>query len=676
MKCHKRIAVIVLGILMGMPSTVFSRSSIDSLVLRRMFNYSRNYTPNNVTGHTTNVYIKSNFNVWRRNTTLWLVPSMYSIAEGDRYLVSESYNKLIFNDINDYEKKRHVSYSTIRHNRRTLPTVVEFMTPNIYDVCLYDDHILSPFNYYNRHFYRYHVLPSINGRVIIEFKPRLPDNTQLVSGQAYVDIRTGRVHKAIFNGEFDMISFHTESIQGEEGVRSLLPKECRTNVVFYFMGNKIYSTLEAIFDCPVNLPDSIDDQFSLEMMDSIRPIPLTAQEKHILNEFAERHKPDTTQMEDTMPRKFNFAKDVLQDAIGDNLVTSIRYRTDHAYLKISPILNPQYLSYSSSHGFSYKIKLGAEYYFNSHRFFEFNPRLGYNFKYKKPYFTLPLYFNYNPKRNGQVQVVYGNGNRIGNGDIIDDIKREQGDTVVLSDKLHLFGDNYLIVSNNVVAFDWLEITSGFTYHHRVAYQPEELKKYGKQQVFNSFAPMLSVKLRPWKKGPVLSVDYERGIEGIINSDIDYERWEFDGSLKYDLNPLRKINLKLGLGFYSRKKDSYFVDYIHFRDDKLPEGWDDDWTGNFQLLDSRWYNESRYYARANLSYESPFLVMSWFPLIGHFFEKERFYLSALSIDHTRPYTELGYGFTTRLVSIGVFTSFLRERYQNVGCKFTFELFRRW
>ena len=140
MKCQKWITVIVLGILMGMPSTGFTRSRVDSLVLSRIFEYCSSYTPNNVSGHTTNVYVKSNFNVWRRNPTLWLIPTMYSIAEGDRYLVSESYNKLRFNDINNYEKTRKVSYSTIRHNRRALPTVVEFMTPNIYDVCLYDDH--------------------------------------------------------------------------------------------------------------------------------------------------------------------------------------------------------------------------------------------------------------------------------------------------------------------------------------------------------------------------------------------------------------------------------------------------------------------------------------------------------------------------------------------------------
>lgn len=642
-----------------------------------MFSYRRNFTPNDVYGFTSNVYIKSNINVWRRNPTLWLIPTMYSIADGNRYLVSESYNKIYFNDVDNYEAQRQVCYSTIRHNRRAMPTVVEFMTPDIYDVSLYKDHVLSPFNRHNRRYYQYHVLPSINNNVIIEFKPRLPSNTQLVSGEAHVYVPTGRIIKAIFRGEFDMIRFRTETVQGDEGARSLLPKECRTNVVFKFMGNQIYSTYDAIYDCPVDLPDSLKNVFDLALMDSVRPIPLTAQERHVLNEYAERHKPDTTEVVDTMPRKFNFVKDVLQDAIGDNLVTSIRYESEHAYMKLWPILNPQYVSYSSRHGLAYKLKFGARYHFNAHRFFEFYPWVGYNFKYRKPYFTLPLYFNYNPKRNGQVQVIYGNGNRIGNSYILDDIKHEHGDTLHIDDKqLDFFDDDYLTISNNVVAYDWLEITSGLTYHHRVAYNPEEMARFGKPQVFNSFAPMLSLKLRPWRRGPVLSVDYERGIKGVLDSDIDYERWEFDSSIKYDMKPLRKINAKVGVGFYSRKKNSYFVDYNHFRDNKLPEGWDDDWTGNFQLLQSRLYNESDYYARANFSYESQFLFMSWLPLLGHYMEKERFYLSALSIAHTRPYYEIGYGLTTRLVSLGFFASFLNTEFQDFGCKFTFELFRRW
>jgi hypothetical protein len=70
------------------------------------------------------------------------------------------------------------------------------------------------------------------------------------------------------------------------------------------------------------------------------------------------------------------------------------------------------------------------------------------------------------------------------------------------------------------------------------------------------------------------------------------------------------------------------------------------------------------------------VGTWLPLLGRIIEKERLYFSALSIDNTRPYYELGYGFSTRFVSLGLFTSFLSSEFQRFDVKFTFELFRRW
>ena len=75
-KCNKLIRLIVLGMLTSVSSTVFSRDVVDSLVITRIFNYQRDYTSKNVDGFTTNVYTKFNYNVWRRNATLWLIPSM------------------------------------------------------------------------------------------------------------------------------------------------------------------------------------------------------------------------------------------------------------------------------------------------------------------------------------------------------------------------------------------------------------------------------------------------------------------------------------------------------------------------------------------------------------------------------------------------------------------------
>lgn len=640
-----------------------------------MFSYRRNFTPGTISGHSSTVYVKRNFNVWRRDFTLWLIPSMYSIAEGDRSYLSESFNKLWFKDFDEYDDHRQLTFSTIHHNRHTMPITKEFLMPNIYGVCLFDDHVLSPFNRDNKRYYRYRMRYTEGDSAFVYFKPRLMKNTQLVSGQAVVDVNTGRVMRTVIDGEYDMMRFHSETVQGDYGVHSLLPKRCKTHLVFKFLANQVYFNNEAVFDCP-ELPDTLRDVFDAAMMDSIRPLTLSPSERQLFDTWTANHKPDTISVADTV-KHFNFAKDVLQDAIGDNLISSIRFESEHARMKMSPILDPSYVSYSRSHGFAYKLKLGAYFNFDSQHNLEFQPWCGYNFKYKKFYFTVPVYFNYSPKRHGKLTVIYGNGNRIANGSVIEEIQREHNDSLNLDDKqLDYFDDNYLTVSNNVMVARGLDIATGFTYHRRVPYNPEELWHYGMPQKYYSFAPMLTVKLQPWPKGPLLSVDYERGLKGIFGSSIDYERWEFDSSWKYELNPLRKLNGRFGAGFYTRKKDNFFVDYIHFRDNKLPGGWDDDWSGDFQLLNSNWYNSSSYYIRANFSYETHFLLASWLPLLGHFIEKERLYVSALSIDNSRPYSELGYGFSTRLVSIGLFGSFLNNHFQSFDCKFTIELFRRW
>ena len=181
---------------------------------------------------------------------------------------------------------------------------------------------------------------------------------------------------------------------------------------------------------------------------------------------------------------------------------------------------------------------------------------------------------------------------------------------------------------------------------------------------------------PWQKGPVLTANYERSFKKIFGSNLQYERWEFDGAFKYNYRGMRFLNFRAGAGFYTNRSTDYFVDFTNFRDNNLPEDWDDNWSGDFQLLDSRLYNESDYYMRGNISYESPLLFAKWFPYLGKYIEKERFYVSSVLLEKTRPYSELGYGFTNRYISIGLFASFLGSEFQKCGVSFDFELFKRW
>ena len=662
------IKIWMLGVICFTPGFLYAEENADSLLVSRVFDYQRNYAYC-VEGYENNVYLKYSFFTDKRNFTLFLIPHMYSIAKGDRAYVGESYCRMIYKDLNDYELKRQVSVGNIAHYSKALPTVLELLTPNLYNVCLFPQHILSPFHRSNAHYYRYRVTIIGNGQAVIAFKPILP-NTQLVSGQAYVRFETGQITMVELEGEYDMIDFKVSIQQGESGVQSLLPKHCELEARFDFMGNHVRSYFDAYYDCPTTLPDTLESVNDMALMDKVRPVPLEETEQKVYDDYYQDD--DDTQDNDTIAHHGSrFWKDIMWDVVGDNLFTSINAGNDVASIRFSPLLNPQYLSYSHSRGLSYKIKMGARYNFSEHRYLTLNPELGYNFKFKQFYFTAPLRMTYNPKRDGYAEIEVGNGNRISNSSVIETIK----DSVDLSD-LDLFTDNHIEVRNNVEAFDWLAIMTSFTYHYRKAINAERMEALGKPTIYRSFSPVLSLKVTPWKNGPVFVLDYERGIKGVWKSNIGYERWEMDGVWKIPLHSLSLLNVRVGGGFYTNKSTSYFVDYANFRDNNVPGGWEDDWTGQFQLLNSAWYNASDYYIRTNLSYETPMFFATWLPLIGRYIETERIYASAAFLDHTRPYYEVGYGLTNRYFSAGFFASFLNGKFQDSGFKITLELFRKW
>ena len=103
------------------------------------------------------------------------------------------------------------------------------------------------------------------------------------------------------------------------------------------------------------------------------------------------------------------------------------------------------------------------------------------------------------------------------------------------------------------------------------------------------------------------------------------------------------------------------------------GWSDDISGSFHLLDNDWYNSSRWYARAHITYESPFIILPHSRKFTGFVHSERLYLSTLYTTHLHPYIEFGYGVGTYLFNLGIFASNVNGKFHELGCKFTFELF---
>lgn len=623
---------------------------------------------------TRRVYMKHTFKTHRRNPTLFLVPTMYSIAKGRRNYIRESYGtvQIVGSKIIDYQSA--VVAGTIRKNRRTAPIIVDYATPDLYSELLFGESVLSPFFKGNEKFYNYEFSKQNNDETRISFSPKI-SNTQLVSGWAIVDSANGRVINCRINGHFDMIAFVLDVEMGEQdgNAGSLIPKKCTIKSLFKFVGNKIECGLNAYYYNPsMAVPDSVCS--GREAMDSYRPVPLSVEDEDIYKHFnSQKTLSDTT----SNSRKEKDIAEKTIDIIEDNLLSSLKANSKNASVKISPVLDPLQLSYSSRRGLSYRMKIDTRYNYSSDKYWTFKPRVGYNFKIKRFYYSAPLRLTLSKEKNNWIEMRVANGNQITNSTVLDVVKGTSIDTIDFSRlDLDYFNDQHVKLIGNMSLNDEFELTLGCTYHNREAENKRAMAALGRPTSYKSFAPLLTLSYQPNYMWPVFTANYERSIKGIIKSNIEYERWEFDASYKKELGALKKLNVRLGGGFYTNKSTDYFVDFANFHEEYLPEGWDDDWTGNFQLLNSEWYNASRYYLRLNTSYESPLMLVSRLPFIGKYIETERLYLGLLRIQHTRPYCELGYGFTNKYFSIGAFGSFLNGSFQEFGCKFTFELFRRW
>ncbi len=654
--------------------------------IQRIYQYASTVDTSTAINDTTYSYTRFKLNVERKNPTLLLVPSVYAIAHsGQREYVGETYRRVTMHRFGDYDTKQLLHTTTVPHRRHTMKGVIKYLTPNIYNETIIDGNLLSPFNRKNKKLYHYTTETLQEGPIHITYKPKR-QNTQLVTGDALADPITGQILKCSFSGEYDMVNFWLTLYMGKKGYQTLIPEKCDLRIRFRFIRSKITGSYMAYNHLPQVLPDSIENDNDYEKMCYVRPDTLDQHSQELYETmFAKQRERDSIRVVDEkLPRKKNWVKNVMWDVVGDNLLNRIKTSfgmNNQGYVRLNPILNPLYMGYDHRRGFIYKMDLRASYQFSSNRELSARLKAGYAFKQRQFYYRIPIFFYYNKQRNGYVKLEVGNGNRIRSYSVRHDVEQEHPDTTDLNqhrfDLLNEFKQTDLRLIANYELSDYLGLQVGALYQRRVAVNKKAFEEFDYQWKYRSFAPLFQLQIRPWGwSGPVFTADYDRSIKGIMKSNTAYERLEFNAEYIHRFHKLKSLQMRIGTGFYTWKdKKAYFLNYENLQENNLPGGWNDDWSGEFELLRSDTYNTSEYYIRSNLTYESPLLLLSWIPKLGHFMEMERIYLSLLDVKDTHPYMELGYGVKTRLLSCGVFVSNGKGN-RVIGCKFGFELFRQW
>lgn len=694
-------------------------------ILQSIFQFSPFYS-RIIDEYKAELYIKGKLKVHKRNHLIRYVPSMFRFEKHVKDYILESLSEMHYTAPDIYDRKMKAMSGTFPRDRGQITDVADFLNMNIYSSSLMTDKLLSPLDKKSSKYYTY-LLDSIAGaedcqRYKILIIPKFK-GTQLVSGYMWVSDQVWTIREFYMEGVYDVIRFKVRVKMGDEGDEEFLPKRFDLNLTFKLMGNhlemdaiawmkyneiryyksgarrksqkKHHHDLTEFYSLTCDSAQLITDK---EKFKAIRPIPLTADEDSIYRSYAMRR--DTIKLNEKKQKEKTKSME-LWGQFGDMLINSYNVNLSNiGSVRFSPLINPVMFSYSHSSGYSYKQRFKYNRLFHSGRLLRLVPQVGYNFTRKELYVKADAEFQYWPEKQGSFEVNVGNGNRIYSSVVLDQLKQFP-DSVFNFDNVELdyFKDVYLNVFHNIEPVNGLFIKAGVSIHWRYLINNSKLKLEhplpdedwatlrGINAQYNSFAPRVRIEWTPgmyyYMNGrrkmnvgsnmPTFMLDYERGIKGILGSNGAHERWEFDVQQNLKLSGIRSLGYRIGGGMFTKQEDMYFVDFANFSRRNLPEGWNDEIGGTFQLLDRRWYNSSRQYWRGNVTYESPFILLKplnrWLGMV----QKERLYGGILFMPHLNPYIELGYGIGTHIFDVGAFVSTINGQFDTFGFKFTFELF---
>ena len=697
---------------------------VSDSILQCIFQFSPFYS-RIIDEYKADLYIKGKVKVHKRNHLIRYVPSMFRFEKHINDYLMESLSELHYTAPDIYDRKIKAVSTTFPRNRGQITDVMDYLNMNIYSSSLMSDKLLSPLDKKSSRYYHY-LLDSIAGppdcqRYKILIIPKFR-GTQLVSGYMWVSDQIWTIRELYIEGVYDVIRFKVRVKMGEEGDVEFLPVQFDLNLVFKFIGNHLEMDMGAWLkyneikfyegaarrksqkkhrhDLTESYKLTCDSEQLItdkEKFNELRPIPLSALEDSLYRSYALR--------QDTLlrvPKKKKNEHLEFWGELGDMLISSYNVNlSSMGSVHCSPLINPVLLDYSHSRGFSYKQKFKYSRLFHDGRILRISPQIGYNFTHKELYVKADADWQYWPEKQASFEVSVGNGNRIYSSVVLDQLK-QLPDSTFNFDQLELdyFKDVYLNLFHNIEIVNGLFIKAGVSVHWRylinnskvILEKPLPDKDWaalrGIRSEYNSFAPRIRIEWTPgmyyYMNGrrkmnvgssmPTFMLDYERGIKGVFKSTGAHERWEFDIQQNLKLSGIRSIGYRIG-GMFTKQEDMYFVDFANFARRNLPEGWNDDIGGTFQLLDGRWYNSSRQYWRGNFTYESPFIFLKplnrWLGLV----QQERLYGGILFMPHLNPYIELGYGIGTHIFDVGAFVSTINGQFDTFGFKFTFELFNK-
>lgn len=210
----------------------------------------------------------------------------------------------------------------------------------------------------------------------------------------------------------------------------------------------------------------------------------------------------------------------------------------------------------------------------------------------------------------------------------------------------------------------IESNRALTFTARLAYTPQQFYTFkdNKKQLLNS-------------KYPTFTLDYRKGIEGVLNSQSNYDVIDFSVQQKFAFRLIDEVSYFFEVGKFLSSKNIFFTDYQNFNttpsfviDNAEPDG--------FRLLDYYAFNTSNYYFEGHFSITNDHIVLKYLPLLNRTGLDEKLEFGYLYTDRNIHFYEAGLSLTNifYLMDAGAFVSFREDQFDSWAIKLSFYFFQ--
>ncbi len=690
-------------------------------IMKLVFNFlheDKNY----LQSYDAQVYAKGGSYVKKKNILFRAAPEELFLEKTKENHFTESFVDIHYEAPNHFSQKIIAVNGTHLEAKKLQERVMQLLNINVYSPSAFVGQTWLPereeaYKYYS---FEYLGITDSLPYALHQFKILPKHQSQkLVSGYLTVCDSIWKIIGIDIKGKIDSYNFEIETKYTISENRLPLPTEMIISLDVNVLGNALshyyYSSYNYsnISTSPSKEKYQLDNKYDLTQYldiqsDSIpviiessrfwnayRPIPLgslekTAYQKNPINEA------DTT--------SFLFFDSRFMES-SQGLFSNRRFNTHGFQFSYSGLLNPLQLSYSKGDGLSYWQQFKVRKRLPKDQELLFEPKIGFVFKHKEFYFASPVSWLFDPRSFGKVTLSFGNRSRSYSSQFIDKINEQMPDSVNFKDfNLKYYKHYYVSLRGSYEIANGLLIQAGIDYDW---YNPVKEKKKNSDDSnppppddgdldddisdlindrYRVFAPSIEISWTPGQyyrfngkrkeyvssRFPTMSLCYARGINGIFNSNSDFERIEGGVQQKIKLGLMSSFQYYVGAGRFTKANSEYFADFEFFARYYYPKSWKDPIGGVFHLLDRNWYNASTEYIQGHFMYESLFSLLKIFPGLSKEILNERIYLSQLYMPMRPCYTELGYSIGNYIGNLGFFVSLNKGKYESFGVRAAFDL----